>query len=132
MPHTKVLVDIITIKILNISFHWFFGLYSFCGKIEMLSYGWSFVYDKLLFSWCLEHSLLCFGFWQFYYNMPYCESVWFYSSWSLTFWISRFRYFAKFWKFSVILILNTYSFLISLLGLYKVDVTTIDWVPWVP
>ena len=44
----------------------------------------------------------------------------------LAFWIYRFVYFAKFWKFSVILISNTYSFLISLLGLYKVDVSTID------
>ena len=43
-----------------------FGLYSFCGKNEMLSYGWVFVYDKLLFSGWFEHSLLCFDFWQFY------------------------------------------------------------------
>ena len=50
----------------------------------------------------------------------------------LAFWIYRFMYFANFWKFSVILISNSYSFPISLLGLYKVDVSTIDWVPWVP
>ena len=52
---------------------------------------------------------------------------------SLAFWISRFMYFTKCWKFSVILIqiLIFCSFPNSFLGSHKVDVSTIDWVPWV-
>ena len=132
MPHTKVLVDIITFKILNISFHWFLAstvsvekmkCYHIDDPLYMTSYysldalnilSFALAFDSFI-KICLTVSL--FGF----ILLGVCLALWIY----------RFMYFAKFWKFSVILISNTYSFPISLLGLYKVGVSTIDWVPWV-
>lgn len=109
-----------------------FGLYSFCGKNEMLSYWWSLYMTSYYSLDALNILSFALAFDSF---IKICLTVslfgFIFLGVCLAFWIYRFMYFAKFWKFSVILISNTYSFPISLLGLYKVDVSTIDWVPWV-
>ena len=134
LPNAKFLVDIFTLEILNISFHWYLAsmvsvekmsCYPNDDPLYMISYysldvlnvlSFALAFDSLI-KICLTVSL--FGF------IPLGVS--------LAFWISRFMYFTKCWKFSVILIriLIFCSFPNSFLGSHKVDVSTIDWVPWV-
>ena len=134
LPNTKFLVDVFTLKILNISFHWYLAStvsveemsgYPNDDPLCMMSY---YSLDALnILSFALAcHSLIkkwltvrLLGF----IPLGVC----------LAFLISIFMYFTKCWKFSVILIqiLIFCSFANSFLGSHEVDVSTVDWVPWV-
>lgn len=66
----------------------------------------SIVHDELLFSWCLQDSLIVFDFRQFD-NVVWCDSLWVYPNWSS--WIIMSMSFLRLGKFEAIIFANELS-----------------------